>query len=254
LIGDLAAGRPARLLRYLTGGLAIGFVWELYNIESRSKWFYTVPGLEDFKLFEMPLIGFGGFPVFAVDCYVVYQTLVLAGLAVPVDAARGAVSLRPRRLLVACTVAVLSCGAVLFGMDRWNTDSLRPRLEGLWVVQPAERERLAATDYGDVFKLAMAAPREVARTVGVSESEARRWVDAARLATLRGIGTANARLLWEIGIRSVADLAAADAAVLGERLRAASQRPRVATPPKVRVWVRAANREVRTGGGAPATR
>ncbi|UCF20225.1 MAG: DUF4332 domain-containing protein [Gemmatimonadota bacterium] len=256
LIGDLSAGRPARLLRYLTGGLAIGFIWELYNIESRSKWIYTVPGLENLKLFEMPLLGFGGFPVFAVDCFVVYQTLVMAGVAVPEevvdrrsDINRTSRRLLPRRLMTA-TAALLFCTLVLLGMDRWNTDSVRPNLDSLWVLRPEDRSRLAVTEYGDVFKLANVSAREVASIVGASESEAAEWVDAARLVTLRGIGTANGRLLWGAGIRSVHELAAADPAELGMRLRQMSERPRVATPPKVRVWVQAAIREVQGRGTA----
>ncbi len=252
LIGDLAAGRPARLLRYLSGGLAIGFIWELYNIESRSKWIYTVPGLEDFKLFEMPLLGFGGFPVFAVDCFVFYQTLVLAGVAVPEEggAGRGSQVRRALRRALTAAAAVLFCVLVLLGMDRWNTDSVRPTLDSLWVLQPDERDRLAVTEYGDVFRLARALAGDVAATVGVSESEAAEWVDAARLATLRGIGAVNGRLLWEAGIRSVPELAAADPGDLGQRLRRRSERPRAATQPKVRVWVRAAIREVAGRGSA----
>ena len=48
------------------GGAAIGFIWELLNINARAKWIYTVPFLEDARFFEMPLPGFFGFPPFAV--------------------------------------------------------------------------------------------------------------------------------------------------------------------------------------------
>jgi hypothetical protein len=244
LLGDLSMGRPGRLLRFLAGGMAIGFLWEMYNIESRSKWIYTVPGLENFKLFEMPLLGFFGFPVFAIDCFVVYQSLVLAGIAVPEKrpATGGRQALRPGRTIAAIGAAAVFSLAVLLGMDRWNTDSLGPRLEELWVVRSADRASLTATPYRDLFVLAEAEPEDVARATGAGISAAEEWVTAARLSTLRGVGTENARLIWEDGTRSLAELAAADPEALSERLRARTVRPRTATPPKVRGWVRAARR------------
>jgi predicted flap endonuclease-1-like 5' DNA nuclease len=241
LLGDLSAGRPGRLLRFLVAGLAIGFIWEMYNIEARSKWIYTVPGFENLKLFEMPLAGFLGFPVFALDCFVVYQSLVLAGVALPelVRAGERARRLGRRTLLAAIAAAAFSI-VVLFGMDRWNTDSLRPQLDGLWVMERTERETLAATPYADVFALAEAKPVEVAEATGAGVADAAAWVRAARLAALRGIGTDNARLMWNSGVRSIAQLAAADPSALGVAMRARSTRPRVATSAKVRVWVRGA--------------
>jgi len=246
LLGDLSRGRPGRLLRFLVGGMGIGFIWEMYNIQARSKWIYTVPGFENFKLFEMPLLGFFGFPVFALDCFVVYQTLVLARVAIaPVGKpGEGAQRLALRRTALAALAALVFSAGVLIGMDRWNTDSVRPRLEELWLLEPAARERLESTRYEDVFALGEAEPAAVAAAAGVSTARAREWVDAARLATLRGIGTVNARMLWEAGIRSLEALAAADPDRLAERLRGRTDRYRAASTPKVRVWVRAAQRIV----------
>jgi hypothetical protein len=249
LLADLSKGRPARLLRFLLGGLAIGFIWEMYNIEARSKWVYTVPGFENLKLFEMPLAGFLGFPVFALDCFVVYQSLVLARVAIApgADRSEDVPRPRPRRTALAAVAAAAFSLAVLFGMDRWNTDSLRPLLQDLWVVESAERERLAATPYSNLFVLEEAQPAEVAGPASATLSQAEEWIAAARLSTLRGIGTENARLMWEAGIYSVTQLAASEPGELGARLRGMTQRPRAATPPKVRVWVGAARRV--TGGG-----
>ncbi len=237
LLGDLSAGRPARALRFIVGGLSIGFIWELYNIESRSKWIYTVPGFEEIKLFEMPVLGFGGFSVFALDCFVVYQSLVLAGVAVPPEL-RG-VGARTRRTLVAALMAAVFSFAVLAGIDRWTTDSLRPRFEELWVAGAEERQRLAES-YRDVFALAQARPAAVAQTVSVDQAAAEEWVAAAQLATLRGLGMENARQLWALGVRSVAELATVDPEALSASLREVMPRPRAASPARVRVWVRAA--------------
>jgi hypothetical protein len=243
LLGDLSRGRPGRLLRFLTGGLFIGLLWEFYNIESRSKWIYTVPGFENFKLFEMPLLGFFGFPVFALDCFVMYQTLVLLRVAVPEDEGdEPKHSPRPGRSVVAVVGAIVFSIAVLFGMDRWNTDSLRPRLSEMWLANPAQIERLADTPYVDLFALAGADPEAVAAATGAPAADAQDWVSAAQLIILRGIGVDNARLLWDSGVNSVGELAAADPDALATQLQASSERPRVATAPKVRVWVSSAQR------------
>jgi len=242
LLGDLSAGRPGRLLRFLVGGMAIGLLWELYNIESLSKWIYTVPGLENFKLFEMPLLGFFGFPVFALDCFVVYQSLLLVGVAVPEKIGATDVRLRPGRTAAAAVVAVAFSLAVLFGMDRWNTDSLKPTLRGLWLASPAQQQSLAPTRYRNLFVLADAESAEVVGATGAPSSLAEQWVSASQLSTLRGIGTVNAQLLWEAGVRSLSDLASAEPDELGADLRRRTTRPRAATSPKVRVWVSAARR------------
>lgn len=242
LLGDLAAGRPGRLLRLLVAGLLIGFVWEMYNIEARAKWIYTVPGFENFKLFEMPLLGFFGFPVFALDCFVAYQSLVLARVAVSEEREARSPGTRPRRALAAAVAAAAFSLVALIGMDRWNTDSHSPRLDGFWIAEPAAREQLAETPYADLFRLASADAEAVAEAAAVPLAEAETWVAAARLVTLRGLGTENARLLWSADIRSVEELGAADPERIGQSIREHSQRPRSATPAKVRVWVRAAQR------------
>jgi predicted flap endonuclease-1-like 5' DNA nuclease len=82
LLGDLERGRPGRIVRLLAGGALIGLLWELFNARARSKWIYTVPGFEELKLFEMPVAGFLGFPPFALECFVIWQSLVLCGIAV----------------------------------------------------------------------------------------------------------------------------------------------------------------------------
>jgi hypothetical protein len=66
-MGDLERGEIGRLLGALASGLACGLLWEVWNSLSPVKWVYTVPFFEDMKLFEMPLPGYIGFPVFGVE-------------------------------------------------------------------------------------------------------------------------------------------------------------------------------------------
>lgn len=72
IAGDLALGNWSRLLSLLAGGLLCGFLWEFWNYWALSKWTYTVPYLGSMKIFEMPVLGFLGFPPFAVECWAIY--------------------------------------------------------------------------------------------------------------------------------------------------------------------------------------
>ncbi len=75
ILGDWRRRRPGRLVNLLWSGLICGFVWEFWNYWGGTKWFYSVPILPEVKIFEMPVLGFGGFPPFAVECFVMYVTL-----------------------------------------------------------------------------------------------------------------------------------------------------------------------------------
>ncbi len=66
-----------RFYLLLLAGLICGFLWEFWNFWATSKWVYTVPFVGDIKLFEMPVLGFLGFPPFAVECYVMVSFLSL---------------------------------------------------------------------------------------------------------------------------------------------------------------------------------
>ncbi|MGH7550723.1 MAG: DUF4332 domain-containing protein [Gemmatimonadota bacterium] len=245
LLGDLERGRPGRILRLLLGGLAIGFVWELYNLEARGKWIYTVPGLEDLKLFEMPLLGFLGFPVFALDGFAAWQALVLAGVAVP---KKGRMRPAPAISRAAVFGAAIAFSALVVGaMGRATVSSTTPRLAGIAGV-PAEA--LESTDW-DIYRLARASPRPVADAGGATSETASRWIETARLAVLRGIGTENAERLRLAGVASVSDLAAADPAELSRRL----EREGDPVPPaRVRVWVDAAKDAVADAYGRSISR
>lgn len=77
LLRDLERGDPRPLARLLLTGLICGLLWEFWNYWARTKWIYTVPFIGEVKLFEMPVLGFIGFPPFTVACYVFYNALAL---------------------------------------------------------------------------------------------------------------------------------------------------------------------------------
>lgn len=69
LAKSIQAGKPGAWLEILLAGMICGLLWELWNFWAGAKWVYTVPWVGRLKLFEMPVLGFLGFPPFAVECH-----------------------------------------------------------------------------------------------------------------------------------------------------------------------------------------
>jgi hypothetical protein len=72
ITGDLARGDWRRLLSLLASGFVCGFLWESWNYWALTKWTYTVPYFGEIKIFEMPVLGYLGFPPFAIECWAMY--------------------------------------------------------------------------------------------------------------------------------------------------------------------------------------
>lgn len=75
LLRDMSRGDISTFYCLLLGGAVCGLLWEFWNFWAPDKWIYTIPYVNKFKVFEMPILGFLGFPPFAVECYVGYNTL-----------------------------------------------------------------------------------------------------------------------------------------------------------------------------------
>lgn len=63
--------RPAAALG--TGCLMCGFFWEMWNYFSFPRWIYSVPYVGFMKVFEMPLLGYGGYIPFALELFALYH-------------------------------------------------------------------------------------------------------------------------------------------------------------------------------------
>ena len=72
LWADWRAGRRDRLINLVLSGFLCGVLWEFWNYWARAKWIYSVPIMENLKIFEMPLPGYFGFPAFALECFTMY--------------------------------------------------------------------------------------------------------------------------------------------------------------------------------------
>ena len=57
------------LLALALGALICGFFWEMWNFWSFPKWVYHTPGANFLHVFEMPLLGYGGYVPFALELF-----------------------------------------------------------------------------------------------------------------------------------------------------------------------------------------
>lgn len=55
------------------GVLLTAFFWEMWNYYSYPKWIYQVPWGDWLHIFEMPLLGYGGYLPFALELYALYH-------------------------------------------------------------------------------------------------------------------------------------------------------------------------------------
>ncbi len=246
LLRDLENGRPGRLLRLLYGGAWAGVVWEGFNYWSRCKWIYTVPGLEGWKLFEMPLPGFLGFPVLAVNgfaCYALLCHALRGGRGWEGGGGFG----RPVRFRcwVAAVLAVLFSVST-YGMVQEKTQkSRRPLMSELAGLDAQDRERLRAAGISTPERLYRASEsHEIPYLSGVAGVDSLRLKNAilhAELAIHKGMGCQAATLLRNTGVDGVAGLASANAETLYGRIKELKSEVRKPSLAEVRVWVRAAD-------------
>lgn len=61
--------------------LVCGGFWEMWNIYSLAKWVYAVPLVNRFHVFEMPLLGYGGYLPFGLECAAVVKLLTTTASA-----------------------------------------------------------------------------------------------------------------------------------------------------------------------------
>jgi hypothetical protein len=69
---DMRDARYDRLVNLSLSGCVCGVLWEFWNFWAGAKWHYSVPIMERWKVFEMPVPGYLGFPPFALECFTMY--------------------------------------------------------------------------------------------------------------------------------------------------------------------------------------
>lgn len=76
LFPELSRGDWSRLISWSLAALVCGFFWELWNYYSLAKWTYNIPYVEQFKIFEMPILGYAGYLPFGLECAAVVTWVV----------------------------------------------------------------------------------------------------------------------------------------------------------------------------------
>lgn len=73
LIAQVKKKKFSTILSVFVAGYVVGFFWEFWNYWAYTKWYYTVPILENLKIFEIPVVGFLAYGPFALELYVIYN-------------------------------------------------------------------------------------------------------------------------------------------------------------------------------------
>lgn len=70
VLAPLQRGDWRPLVLPALAALICGFFWELWNYSSLARWSYAIPYVQRFHLFEMPILGYGGYLPFGLQCLV----------------------------------------------------------------------------------------------------------------------------------------------------------------------------------------
>ncbi len=244
LLRDLEAGKPGRMLRLLAGGALAGIAWEGFNYWARCKWIYTVPGLEDWKIFEMPILGFLGFPVLALNAFAFYSFichLIRGGKHWEETDMYSGKPVTRFRFWIAVSVACIFSWVVGTAVVDYSLRSRRPLLPELNGMDSSSVDRLV--DHG------IGSPEILYRTVlnrGIRATAEETEVEIAvleqafehtALAIHKGMGTNKANALIGIGIHKVEDLVDSSARDIYDKL--VGQGIEDLREAEVKVWIRA---------------
>ncbi|MEQ8680841.1 MAG: hypothetical protein RID25_13850 [Cyclobacteriaceae bacterium] len=75
VIRHTATGNWTPVLVLWAASLICGFFWEFWNYYSLPKWYYTVPFVDFWYVFEMPLLGYLGYLPFALELFALYHLI-----------------------------------------------------------------------------------------------------------------------------------------------------------------------------------
>ena len=72
IIGYWKNGNYKTPLILFVAGTVTGVLWEFWNYYAVTKWFYEIPFVNFFKIFEMPILGYLGYGPFAFELFAMY--------------------------------------------------------------------------------------------------------------------------------------------------------------------------------------
>jgi hypothetical protein len=254
LLRDLEEGNPRKICRLLLAGLICGLLWEFWNFWALSKWVYTVPFFEERKGFEMPFLGFLGFPPFAIQAYVMYNTVSLfrfqRGWEESTSRLDPEKKTKPSTLALTVILIGIFSISIFRAIDAHTVDSYYPQLEDAYWIDAQHQKELPKVGIASLEDLVSRTREkkerdELALRLLVPKEEFIQWVEKAKLVQLKGMGIENLRLLEGAEIHSVAALAAEDAERLRHKMMGIYKWGKIPRKAKIRIWIREAQKKLR---------
>ena len=255
LLRDLEEGNPRKIYLLLVAGLICGLLWEFWNFWALSKWVYTVPFFEKAKGFEMPSLGFLGFPPFAVQAYVMYNTISLFRFHRGWEEGTYSLNLEKKTnplTKVLTAILIVSFYVLIFGaIDAKTVDSYYPSLKDAYWIESQYQKELPKVGIANLDDLVSKTREkkereELALRLLIPKETLNLWVERARLARIKGLGIENFRLLEKAGVHSVSVLATEDPEKLYERMAQVREGRPVPKKAKIRIWITEAQRKVKS--------
>lgn len=211
-IKDLEEGDATHFVCTIISGLICGVLWETWNAFSVTKWVYSVPFLEDVKVFEMPVPGYIGFLVFGLETVAFINLLD---------------GIRSRKLYIFITVLVsIALSFITFKLiDGHTVFSFAPQIKDIQFVGKEKLEYMKASG----IKTTLEIKDELLNT---EEKK------ALELLHLKGLGWSNYSKLKSHGVDNIEVLSSLSDKDLSKILDENNLR-------RVRVYLKAARRQLK---------
>jgi hypothetical protein len=252
LLKDLEEGNPRKIYLLLSAGLICGLLWEFWNFWSLSKWIYTVPFFEEMKGFEMPFLGFLGFPPFAIQVYVIYNFISLFRFGRSWEESTYHLHLekkiRPLTIILT-TIFIVSFYILIFrAIDIKTVDSFEVRLQDAYWIEPQYQKELPRVGIATLDDLILKTRNkkerdELALRLLIPKEKLIHWIEKAQLVQLKGLGVENLRILEKAEVFSISTLASKDPEKLHERMEQTVQGKSIPKKAKIRIWVKEAKKK-----------
>lgn len=251
LLKDLEEGNPRKIYLLLIAGLICGLLWEFWNFWALSKWVYTVPFFEKMRGFEMPLLGFLGFPPFAVQVYVMYNLISLfrfgRGWEESTHQLNPEKKTRPLTPVLTSILIIVFSILIFKAIDLKTVDSYYPRLRDAYWIEPEYQKQLPRVGIANLDDLISKTRGkkerdELALRLLIPKEKLIQWMEKAQLVKVKGLGVENLRLLEGVDIHSISALAEQDPDILYEKMIRNFPGKLIPRQAKIRIWVREAKK------------
>ncbi|MFC2160182.1 hypothetical protein ACFLRX_00855 [Acidobacteriota bacterium] len=73
LLAEIEKNEWGKFWSWIFSGLTAGFLWEFWNFWAGSHWEYSLPYLDFWRVFQMPVFGYLGFLPFALEIFAIWN-------------------------------------------------------------------------------------------------------------------------------------------------------------------------------------